>query len=74
MYITCCKDCKERHLHCHSSCEKYKTEKAELDKLKESKRGDIEFKHYKQDKNAEWKTALAKRKQNHSKYRHRHHS
>lgn len=30
-----CKGCTERHVGCHSTCEKYITEKAENDKLRE---------------------------------------
>lgn len=29
--IECCKDCLKRHTGCHSTCEDYKREKAELD-------------------------------------------
>lgn len=29
--IGCCKDCLKRHSGCHSTCEDYKREKAELD-------------------------------------------
>ena len=31
--ITCCKDCKERYIGCHSKCEKYITEKQNLEVL-----------------------------------------
>lgn len=27
-----CKGCKERHMHCHSECSKYKEFRAELDR------------------------------------------
>lgn len=30
-----CKGCTERHVGCHSTCEKYITEKAENDRLRE---------------------------------------
>ena len=30
-----CKDCTERHVGCHSTCEKYISEKAENDRLRE---------------------------------------
>ena len=33
--ITCCKDCEERYIGCHSKCEKYITEKQMLEKSKE---------------------------------------
>jgi len=33
--ITCCKDCKDRHLGCHSSCKIYIEQKAELNKCRE---------------------------------------
>ena len=29
--VTVCKDCQERHVGCHGTCEKYKTQKAEWD-------------------------------------------
>ena len=35
MNNTCCLDCKERHAHCHSECEKYKKFKQELEILNE---------------------------------------
>ena len=31
----CCKGCTERHVGCHSTCEKYITEKAENERLRE---------------------------------------
>lgn len=33
MNIVCCKECQERHFRCHSTCEKYKRERVELDRL-----------------------------------------
>lgn len=32
--ITCCKDCKNRHLHCHSECGEYKEQKAREEEKK----------------------------------------
>jgi len=32
--ITCCKDCEERYIGCHSKCEKYIKEKQTLEKSK----------------------------------------
>lgn len=32
--IKCCKDCTERHIGCHSDCEKYNKEKSDNDKYK----------------------------------------
>lgn len=32
--VTPCKDCTDRHMACHSTCEKYKEWKQEFDKLK----------------------------------------
>lgn len=32
--IKCCKDCKKRHLGCHSTCEDYIREKSEHDNLR----------------------------------------
>lgn len=40
MSIKCCKDCKERHPHCHTSCpryleeKKYERQKERVDKIK----------------------------------------
>lgn len=31
-----CKDCTERHVGCHSTCEKYISEKAENDRLRDA--------------------------------------
>ena len=35
MGITCCHNCQERQLGCHSTCKKYISEKAEDEKRKE---------------------------------------
>lgn len=35
MSIKCCKDCKERHPHCHTSCPRYLEEKIEHERQKE---------------------------------------
>lgn len=32
--IECCRDCQKRHAGCHSTCEDYKREKAELEELR----------------------------------------
>lgn len=32
--ITCCKDCTDRQRGCHSTCETYKKQRAELDEYK----------------------------------------
>lgn len=37
MNITCCLDCKDRHLGCHSTCEKYKEMKQKLQDIKDKK-------------------------------------
>lgn len=36
--ITCCKDCTQRHYACHSTCEKYKQQRAELDEYNARRR------------------------------------
>ena len=33
--ITCCKDCQERQIGCHSNCERYKTAIGDYNKQKE---------------------------------------
>lgn len=48
MSVFSCKDCKERHLGCHSTCEKYIAEKAESErvrqlKMQESLNSDVAF-------------------------------
>ena len=35
MSIKCCKDCKDRHPHCHTSCPRYLEEKIEHERQKE---------------------------------------
>jgi len=40
LVIPPCKDCKERHVNCHSSCEKYQLFKKENDALREKIRKD----------------------------------
>ena len=32
--IKCCKDCTQRHIGCHSDCERYNKEKSDSDKYK----------------------------------------
>lgn len=32
--IKCCKDCTERHIGCHSDCDRYNKEKSDSDKYK----------------------------------------
>ena len=42
--ITCCKDCTERVLGCHSTCERYLEQKAQLTKVyKARKQEDIGY-------------------------------
>ena len=40
--ITCCKDCQNRHLNCHSSCELYLEQRKELEVYKDKKSKEIE--------------------------------
>lgn len=40
-----CKDCEERHTACHDRCPKYKTWKAEAERIKEAKRAYAEEQH-----------------------------
>lgn len=35
MSIKCCKDCKERHPHCHATCLRYLEEKMEHERQRE---------------------------------------
>ena len=47
MPIFTCKDCHDRKLACHASCEKYKSEKAEYEKRrKERERANWEYNQY----------------------------
>lgn len=50
MGIKCCKDCPDRHVGCHGTCERYKAERAEMDRLKERMKNDDDFHRYKQEK------------------------
>lgn len=47
--ITCCLNCKERHINCHSECKKYLTQKQELNAYTQCKREqkEKEFNSYK---------------------------
>ena len=36
--IKVCKDCKERHEACHDTCEKYKAEREELNRINAERR------------------------------------
>lgn len=36
--IKCCQKCEDRHIGCHSECERYKKERLEYDMKKEIKR------------------------------------
>lgn len=40
--ITCCKNCQNRHLNCHSSCETYLEQRKELEVYKDKKSKEIE--------------------------------
>ena len=42
--ITCCKDCQDRYPCCHGSCEKYITQRAELDAYNAEQRKKAEVK------------------------------
>lgn len=42
--INCCKDCEDREVGCHAVCEKYLSEKAEVEKENERRRKQIEQK------------------------------
>lgn len=47
MEITCCKDCPDRHVGCHATCERYLEQKAtleeEADRVRKYKLVDIEY-------------------------------
>ena len=56
--IKSCKNCSERHFKCHSACEKYLSEKAELEKLSALIReveAEENFFYYSDKKRTEWK-------------------
>jgi hypothetical protein len=44
---TCCKDCTDRHLGCHSVCEKYIAAKAKIEKLREKREQNRDINLYK---------------------------
>lgn len=50
----CCRDCKERHVGCHGSCEKYKKSKEEFEafrrKVIENKRKEAFMHGYKRER------------------------
>ncbi len=48
--ITVCQGCTERTLGCHSTCEKYKEQRAEFDRMKEAKHKDDGYFEYMSDK------------------------
>jgi len=50
--INCCYGCEAREIGCHSSCEKYLTERAEMDAEKKERR------ERQEKKNAIWETYL----------------
>ena len=56
--IKCCKDCKERHLHCHSTCKKYIYERKELDKANAFVRKDDDYKGYRYDQNRRYERRM----------------
>lgn len=45
-----CKDCKDRKVGCHSTCEKYNLEKAEFYKIKQTAINDRSIEHYNRDR------------------------
>ena len=52
--ITVCKDCEDRYLACHDSCEKYKQAKRDLEEdkrlLAEKQKADLVYADYKRKK------------------------
>lgn len=42
---SCCKDCIDRKIGCHSNCSRYAEYKKELDKIKEIKSKEIYIEH-----------------------------
>lgn len=49
--IKCCRDCTERHLGCHGTCERYKKEQADMlasrEEIRKQKEKDIPYENYK---------------------------
>ena len=49
--IKCCRECTERHLGCHGTCERYKAEQAEMqasrEEIRKQKEKDIPYENYK---------------------------
>lgn len=54
-YISCCKDCKIRHIGCHSTCEDYIEEKRISEKINRSKNKDAVFKLYAKERDIKFK-------------------
>ena len=60
MGIKCCKDCKDRHPHCHATCPRYLEEKMEHERQRERankiKKTESDMFGYKEDsKRRYWK-------------------
>ncbi len=59
--ITCCKDCENRELGCHGSCEAYIQEKAKNDEFNRQVRLSKEILAYNKDHRLELRSRLLKK-------------
>lgn len=71
MGLFTCKDCPNRYPGCHDKCEKYKTEKAEYERLKAKWNIDRDSRHYAAEIVTKRKSDAAVKHRKNSQYRKR---
>ena len=62
-----CKDCPDRRAHCHSCCEKYKSWRAEYDRIQAARHKEKMIQHYIDD--TKIRLHLSKHGKNRNKYK-----
>lgn len=67
-FFSCCMDCKERVPGCHSTCERYLSDKAKYDEAKAKIKAEREYDIYFSDRINEIQTKKLKRKKKHQKF------
>lgn len=55
-----CKDCQERHMNCHSSCQKYIDFRKQRDLANDSRRKDVELRAFDISRARKYKTRKSK--------------
>jgi len=49
-----CKDCTDRHLYCHDTCERYKADCAERAAIKKKRKEALQYEEYAESRRRRW--------------------